>query len=222
MGQPLMHARGLSINQPTYLTNNWRAFQNDQGYGFSKVIKIQDGVVTLISRTALLRCKISGILDGFYEFNDDGYLNFTDFGEMRSFHPGYNSFPDPEVLRPRFEMLTHTPPIHQAEVRTMVDFLSHCRSELDVYSEGNLLVFFEDDSLVCHNRKDLWLKVSCPVPVNSHHGLFQANRLRLILIDMLRYDQIFMGIDLNKIPTDQFTPLVIGVDWSSCGLIKPT
>lgn len=221
MSQTLMCAEGIVINQPAYLTNNWRSLINEKIHSDSRFIKVQDGVITLVTRFALLRCKVPGIVDGFYEFNDAGHLVYADFGEIRNFRQGYNNYPDVEVVRPRFEMLTHTPPILQAEVRMMVDFLNHCRAELDFRDDDNLLVFFEDDNLICHNQHSLWLKLSCQVPVNSRQGHFQANRLRHILIDMLRYEHVFMGIDLNQIPTNAYTPLVIGLDWSSCGLIKP-
>ncbi len=55
---------------------------------------------------------------------------------------------------------------------------------------------------------------------SPEHGYFHTNSLRLVLIDMLRYESIFIGADHNPM-IESDSPLVIGLDWSSCGLIKP-
>jgi hypothetical protein len=213
----LAQSSGLIINQLPYLTNNWRALLVDSQVNYSKYIKIQDDIATLIHDKALLRCRIMGIPGGFYAFNDDGTISPVPL--MTSVYQGnyFCRFPDPESVRPNFPILLHTPPISRDEVRLMVDFLNHIRTPGGTETS---YVLFEDDALIDQVNGHNWLKLSFQVPVKPDYGYFQTNILRLVLIDMLRYESIFIGIDHSAV-AQQDTPLVLGVDWTSCGLIKP-
>lgn len=218
----------FSVNQPAYLTNNWRAAQAAEQYArYSKYIKISQGVASVTNGVILLRSRLEGIPDGFYMFDDGGCL--IDAGP--DIHQGifrtYGAYysvseipPDPDAIRPDFPNLTHTPPIQAAEVREMIDFLNHVRGQHR--NDEYCLVFFEGNALISASNVNTWLRLSCEIPVNPDGGNFQANMLRLILTDMLRYEHIFVGRDNRSPPEINIRmPLVFGLDWSSCGIIKP-
>jgi hypothetical protein len=59
------------------------------------------------------------------------------------------------------------------------------------------------------------------LPINGHSIVFDANNLKLVFIEMLRYDQIYIGYD-NRTIDDNHQPLVLGLDWGHCALIKYT
>lgn len=218
----------FSVNQPAYLTNNWRAIQAAEQYvGYAKYIKVMGGVATITNGCILVRSRIDGLPDGFYEFDDTGHLVDSStsliesvFRPYRNYYSSTETPPDPEIVRPDFPNLTHTPPIAATEVREMIDFLNHVRGQHR--SDTHCYVFFEGSALISASNVNTWLKLSCEIPVNPDGGNFQTNMLRLILTDMLRYEHIFVGRD-NRSPPEMNIrmPLVFGLDWSSCGLIKP-
>ena len=222
------------LNQAPYLTNNWKSIQVSDANDYSRFIKIQDGIATMTNGESLLRCRVPSIPDGFYTL-DEGNILIDAEEELRSHiaenHSSYStpytraSFPDPESVRPNFKELTHTPPILRDEVRVIMDFLNHVRGTYDnddTYSPA--LVCIEESTISSWKDSQVWLQLSCAVPVNAGGEVFGANRLRQLMTDMLRYDHIFIGKDRRPVginPAVSSAPLVIGIDWSSCGIIKP-
>lgn len=225
--QPQPLERGVfSIGQPPYIVNNWRAAQVSDSKEYSQFVKVQGGIATITNGEILLRARVAHVPDGFYIIlDDDSFLESAAMVAAISNRRSYyycESFPDPEAVRPNFTAMHQTPPIPAAEIRKIADFLNFVRSE----SRGedcNSRVFFEGNALINQNNANLWVDVGCVVPVNPEHGVFCTNMLRLIFIDMLRYEHVFIGRDNTFAGTDVDArmPLVIGLDWSSCGLIKP-
>ena len=174
----------------------------------------------------MLRCPINDVPDGFYVFNDRGVLvdSADELGYPSSFYSELITYPDPESVRPNFPMLEHTPPIPNAEVRKLVDFLTHVKTVVaDPYRDINdSFVFFQESALASCADPHVWVDVGCVVPVKPQGGFFRTNMLRLVLTDMLRYEYIFIGRDTRPIDPNVAArmPLVVGNDWSSCGLLK--
>jgi hypothetical protein len=218
------------LNQAPYLTNNWKALQYSDSNEYSRFIKIQGGVATITNGETLLRCQVPNIPDGFYLLDDNNILvaaedELREMTQKWSYY--YTSsprlFPDPESIRPNFNILTHTPLISRDEVRVIMDFLNHVRGTYDRDEDHNpALVCIEGDSISSWKDQSVWLKLSCPFPVNLGGEVFGANRLRHLMTDMLRYEHIFVGKDQRPIGVGMEPPslLVIGLDWSKCGIIK--
>lgn len=221
------------LSQAPYLTNNWKSVQVSDSYDFSQFIKIQEGVATLTNGESLLRCRVPAVPNGFYTLDDNNILVDAEdelraqVAERNLYYPSSytrSSFPDPESVRPNFKMLTHTPPIARDEVRVIMDFLNHVRASYDnddVHSPA--LVCIEGATISSWKDSQVWLQLSCEIPVNTGGEVFGANRLRQLMTDMLRYERIFIGKDHRPVGIDpvSYAPLVLGVDWSSCGIIKP-
>lgn len=220
------------LNQAPYLTNNWKSIQVSDVNDYSRFIKIHGGVATLTNGESLLRCRVPSIPDGFYTL-DEGNILIDAEEELREHvaekHSYYatsytrSAFPDPESVRPNFKELSHTPPILRDEVRVIMDFLNHVRSSYDSdESYRPALVGIEGSVISSWQDHNVWLQLSCEWPVNAGGEVFGANRLRQVMTDMLRYEHIFIGKDRRPVGIDPVSsgPLVVGLDWSSCGIIK--
>jgi hypothetical protein len=221
---------GTRIAQDAFLTNNWRALQAQGEYAYTKIIKISGNVATINIGPVRLRAPIAAFRDGFYMFNDAGYLVEAPPVCEYLEHYSYNKtneeyYPDPERFRPNFARLDATPKIPTVSspdnptvsVRMMVDFLDHVRSAFEKTDSRNY-VFFDGNVLVSQVDPNLWLPLGCVIPVKPGQSFFRANLLRLLLIEMLRYEHIFIGMD-NCDP-NAVMPLVVGMDWSRCGIIR--
>lgn len=219
------------LNQAPYLTNNWKALQYSDINDYSKFIKIHDGVATITNGETLLRCQVPSVPNGFYLLDDNNILVSAEdeLREMTDKSSAYYTssskfFPDPESVRPNFNILTHTPPISRDEVRVIMDFLNHVRGTYATNDESYspALVCIEGDSISSWQDHNVWLKLSCPFPVNLGGEVFGANRLRHLMTDMLRYEHIFVGKDQRPVGIGMDPPslLVIGLDWSKCGIIR--
>lgn len=226
MNLPHPCINGVYINQPKYLTNNWRSFQANSDFAYSKYLKVYGGVVTLICAAGLLRCRVEGIPDGFYIFEDDGSLRPAENLEVSTpyYYRSSNCFdkyPDAEAIRPVFSRIAWSPPIPRTEVRICVDFLNHVRNVVGS-DDNRAMVFFEDRALICAQNTDIWLGLPFEAPGNIARCGLQANTLRHIMTDMLRYEHVFIGRDSMPTADRGGAPLVIGLDWSCCGLVKPS
>lgn len=219
------------LNQAPYLTNNWKSLQHSELNDYGRFIKVSEGVATLTNGETLLRCPLPNIPEGFYIIDDNNILIYAE-DEMREMIESSSRFyshtpkffPDPESIRPNFKVLTHTPPVARDEVRVIMDFLNHVRSTYDNDEENYnpALVCIEGDTISSWKDANVWLKLSCPFPVNLNGEVFGANRLRHLMTDMLRYDHIFVGKDQRPVGIGMEPPstLVVGLDWSRCGIIK--
>jgi hypothetical protein len=221
------------LNQAPYLTNNWKSIQVSETNDYCRFIKIQDGIATITNGETLLRCRVPGVPNGFYTLDDSDILVDAE-DELREgmidndrYYPSSysrSSFPDPESVRPNFKALTHTPPILRDEVRVIMDFLNHVRGTYDNDDfHSPAIVCVEGATISSWKDRQVWLQLSCEIPVNAGGEGFGANRLRQLMADMLRYDHIFIGKDHRPVGNNPVSsaPLVVGLDWSSCGIIKP-
>lgn len=213
------------VNQPPFLTNNWRAIQISDHAEYSKFIKVRDGIANITNGRVLVRSRIGDVPEGFYMFGDDGYLydSKTEAVNLCSKYGTYNRFPDVDVLRVDMSSMTFSTPVLAEEIRQMIDFINHVRSQevseigTRDYQEQSFVVF-DGNTLYSRSIADLWFRLSFSSPVNADTGYFHANSLRHVLTDMLRYPHVFFGRDCRGVLDD--APLFIGVDWNGCGLIK--
>jgi hypothetical protein len=220
---------GYSPNRLAFLTNNWGALQATGEQGFSQLVKIYNNIATINTGKVLLRTTVENIPDGFYCFNDIGLLIESPVRTNKSHYnnplgAGDYFYPDPERQRPNFAALASSPPISaeapppNLSIRTIVDFLSHVQSiSARDYADQQPQVLFREGALISRKDPTIWLQLGFDIPVKPDQGFFRANLLRLLFIEMLRYTHVFIGVDHSD--PHALTPLVVGHDWSRCGLI---
>jgi hypothetical protein len=228
---PRLTIPGYRPNNLAFLTNNWGALQATGEREYTRLVKVYNNVATITNGPVLLRAPVENIPNGFYCFNDAGFLiesPVRTYKHMQNYNnpfgPGDYFYPDPERHHPNFAALASSPPIPaeapppNISVRTIVDFLTHLQSisEKD-YFEHRALVFFNEGALVSRQDPTIWLQIGFDIPVKPNQRFFRANLLRLLFIEMLRYTHVFIGVEHND--PSALAPLVVGHDWSRCGLI---
>lgn len=223
--QPTM-CLGHFVEQPPFITNNWKAFQAYQDRDYAKYVKVHAGIATVVNDSAVIRSPlIRPIPDGFYRFADDDML-YDCTVEITGAWGAYSyyrekSFPDVETIRPRFDKIVRSELVPMVTVRKLIDFLNHVRYQ-HAGDTDSCQVGIEGSVMSCVRDSNLWCDIECQIPINVGCGHFHANKLRLVLIDMLRYEHVLMGMDFDVGPEIKM-PLVVWspqLEWTGCGLIK--
>lgn len=209
VGAPTLTA--YKLDQPEYLTNNWKVLQaNSEVYYAStihKFAKVKGGVISVSNGNTVIRCP-AALQDGFYAISDE-----NEFIRVEpSSHGAWNRFPDYDAGMPNFANLDYTPPITKEVVSTIIEYMNfvrkHCRYSARIMAEGN--------TLIAVDLENSWLSLPHPVPIQRNDNLmFNALELKIVFTEMMRYDAVHIGFDNHLV--DNKT-LVIGKDWGHCAL----
>lgn len=207
---------GYKVDQPDFLTNNWKMLQaNSEYYGSSsnRFVKVKGGVISITNGSIVVRCPV-GLPDGFYVISED---NEFVGGDPRQDYPWY-SFPDCDAIMPNFKTLDYTPPLPkkaqgEVDILTIVEYCNFVRKS----STGSRSrVAIEGDTLIAIDVRESWLTLPFIIPVNTGSLVFEAYDLKLVFTEMLRYDAVHIGFD-NYLPNNK--TLVVGRDWGHCALL---
>lgn len=220
--QPLLSERAacglnttdeIRISQKEFLTNNWGRLQATASYAgerYSRFIKVDRNVATVANGEAVVRCRVP-VPDGFYMLSSLGSLKPVDPASDEYWPLRY---PDMDALRPDFTKLDSTPPLQMLDVRRFIDFLEHVRQSEEHSHAARRVVISQD---VIYSIKDHRVNFALPfqIPVKGGELVFEAETVKLVFTEMLRYDQVHIGYNNRA----QNGTLVVGLDWNSCGLI---
>lgn len=187
-----------------------------------KMVRVIGGVASITNGRLLLRCQTGAdVADGFYKMvgTNNRLIPITEFDHgrvwSRSSNYGYwgNNmvmYPDIEQFNPRFETLSPFCEIDKPLMKTMMAICEHIR-RLD----GNLLL--GDNYLTMRQKphEDLTLTFNFSIP-NGDEYMIDPEELKLALVEMMRYDRVF----LTRKESDVSQPLILGLNWGQCALIS--
>lgn len=209
------------INQAPYLHHNWtqlQAYVHYQG-SYRNFVKVESGVITLNNGRVIIR-SFAGCPDGWYEIDGRGFFISS---EPESRYP-WKTFPDVDIVKPKFHRMHRTPLIPRDTVRLCLDYLNELRACNDL-AEESADVFVDNRSFVEMRRREegplreFSFGVELPVRGDRNHGMvFHAAQLRIALTEMLRYEAIYIAFD-NEVAEGNPRPLFLGVDWGNCALV---
>ena len=161
----------------------------------------------IINGPVVLRRHVD-IEDGFYDINLDGSLSPVNY------HYGLR-YPDVETVKPPFKKMKPCCIIENRDIGRIMAFAD------EVFKKRGTIVV-NKTSVYCNENKDVGLSypfgLTFPIRLNPRH-------FSIVMVEMLQYPHIKV---LREIPSgttpeteEVTTPLLIGVDWGSCGLIMP-
>lgn len=197
------------IDQPAYLTHNWKLLQASSYNAYSiknRMVKVFGGIASITNGDAVIRCPVN-LPDGFYLISEEN--EFVTESPRRS---GYNwdRFPDVDAAMPDFKALDYTPPITRDKIGEIVEYMDFIRKHA---SYERVLV--EGDLLIAQGLDESWLRLPHVVPIRGDGIVFDASIFKIIFKEMLRYDFVHIGFDNTLIDNNV---LVIGKDWGHCAL----
>lgn len=148
------------------------------------------------------------IEDGFYDINIDGSLS------PANYHYGLK-YPDVETVKPPFKKMRPSCIIDSKDLGPMIAFAD------EIFRKRGTVVV-DKTMMYCEENKDIGLSypfgLTFPIRVNPRY-------LSIVLVEMLQYPQIKVLREAPPVHHHEQesikTPLVLGVDWGSCGLIMP-
>lgn len=170
-------------------------------------VRVINKTANIFNGPVLLRRHVD-IPDGFYDINIDGSLSLVRY-------PYGTGYPDMGAVKPPFKEMAPSCLINSSEIGKMKAVAD------EVFKKRGTLVI-DKDSMFCEEDRSVGLaypfKLTFPIRLNPRH-------FSIIMLEMLQYPQIKFLRDvptgLTQEPENVVTPLVIGVDWGSCALIKP-
>jgi len=209
------------INQAPYLQHNWsqlQAFIHYQG-SYRNFVKVDRGVVTLNNGRVIIRF-YAGCPDGWYEMDGQGYF----ISSEPEYRYPWKTFPDIDILTPKFYRMHKTPLIPRETIRLCLDYLNELRACNDL-AEEDAEVFVDNRSFVEMRRRqdspprEFSFGVDLPIRGDQNHGMvFHAAQLRIVMTEMIRYDAIHIAFDSDPSQGSP-RPLFFGVDWGNCALV---
>ena len=212
----------FTIEQDVFLLNNWRVLQgqaDDPQRHYGKYVRSLGGVLTITNGVSLIRYE-AGSLDGFYII--DGYGRFVPSDPNKDIY-NRGGYPDVDAVMPNFKMLDKTPPVSSDEIRRFIEYLNHIRQSNNMVGESVDCLLVEDIAVKKRKYNDgnhVLPEYAFPFRLPMVDGVvFDANALRVVFTEMLRYESVYIGYD-NVAPGK--TPLVVGLDWGHCGLVMPS
>ena len=185
-----------------------------------KMVRVINGVATVTNGRVFLRCPAGEVEDGFYKMvsTENRLIPITEFDHDRvwskssSYYYSDNPslyFPDIEQFNPGFDRLKPFCALDKKLIQNIMSICNHVRKV-----DGNLLL--GDNYLTMQQRphSDLTLTYNFSVP-NGDEYIISPEELKLALIEMLRYDQVYLA----RKESDSPQPLVIGLNWNRCALL---
>ena len=196
---------------------NWKRVMAT-AHTIMKMVRVIKGVATVTNGKVFLRCPAGEVEDGFYKMigTDNRLIPITEFDHDRLWsrrEQYWGSpqlfFPDVEQFNPRFEMLKPFCALDKKLIQNMMAISEHVRKV-----DGQLLM--GDNYLTMQQRPhgDLTLTYNFSVP-NGDEYVINPEELKLALIEMLRYDQVYLA----RKESDSPQPLIIGLNWNRCALL---
>lgn len=217
--QPLLAEKGsrasnttnsIKISQAEFLTNNWRRIQAigmDHFNSYSYYVKVTNNVAIVTNGFVMIRCK-APFPDGYYTVSPQDYL------EPVTPEHSWSRYPDTDVMKHYLESAVSTPPIERADVRRFIDFLEHVKQADSNYTKPKISLTQDVIYRVSDHRTNF--AFPCQLPIKGDGIVFDTGHLKLVFIEMLRYDRIHLGFnqDQNK------NILIAGLGWDSCAIIR--
>lgn len=211
----------IQLNQPPFLTSNWRHLQAPASYSgsYKQYVKVDQGVITLNNGRLIIRF-FGNCPDGWYIIDDGGGL----VAENPLLRHTWREFPDVNLLRPNFQGMNRVL-MRPEDVRIAIDFCNEIRA-CNELSEDSSEILIDDRSMVeTRTRRDQpqrELGFGGPLPIRGHGSVFQALHLKIALTEMLRYPEgVYMAYDNTPDMTARTKPLFLGRDWGHCSLVFP-
>lgn len=198
----------VPIREPNYLRENWKALLGASARDELKFVRVIGGVANVTNGSVLLRSPVGQVPDGFYVISPSNDLVPAPTGSS----PRWLAYPDVETCRPRFDKMQPSPVIAQTIVRELLDFAEVVRRATSRY-ESRIVM----DRGGFFAAGELSFNMPFPILNSGEEILLDPLQLRLLLTDMLRYEN---GIVIAK-EAGPDTPVVFGLDWGHCGLIRP-
>jgi hypothetical protein len=164
-----------------------------------KFIRVLNEVASVTNKQILLRSPLA-LQNGAYLLNER-----NEFVLFRV--PAYTSYPDLELLKPRFENMIGCE-ITRPVIESIIPFLS----EVQKY-DGD--VTLDREGFFMKQNPSYYFKF--PLHSIKTPRSYNPNYLKIALKEMLRYDCIY--VSREEVTED--SPLIIGLGWNSCALIAP-
>jgi len=188
-----------------------------------KSIRVLSGVATILNGKVLLRCPVGDDTpDGFYKMagTENRLIPVTDWEDHRMWETSsywnmrsselYRFFPDVEQFNPRFEGLVPFCCLDKSTMRGMISICEHVRRY-----DGTVLMGDQFITMRQKPKEDITLVHNFSIP-NGDEYCIGPEELKLALIEMMRYDQVY----LSRKQSDRDQPLVLGLNWGQCALVK--
>ena len=195
---------------------NWKRIMATAPSGL-KYVRVIRGVATVMSPKVMVRCPVGNdTKDGFYKMigSENRLIPVTDFHTSSFWSKGYwgdeKYFPDIEQLNPGFDKLKPFCSIDKGSVKNMLALCEHIR-RLD----GTVMITDSCMTLRQRPNEDLTLTFNFSLP-NGEAYVLDPTELKLALIEMLRYDHIF----LTRQDSEGTLPIVLGLNWEQCALVQ--
>jgi hypothetical protein len=190
---------------------------------YVKFIKVTNGVISLTNGNAIIRYFCSSIPDGFYKLNNHNLLIKADIINP---YVKLRYYPDIDIAKPQFEFLDRVL-LDRSTVQLFIEFINYIRQSNDMARDKTYIALDQYGAklhrMYYSYRPDIEtlpeFNFPEPLPINGHSIVFDANNLKIVFTEMLRYDHIYIGYD-NRAIEDMHRPLVLGLDWGHCALIK--
>lgn len=208
----------FTVEQPNYLLNNWRALQGTGDASYARLARSLGGVVNVTNGVCVIRYDAK-VPDGFYIIDIAG--RFTQVNPDKELEYA-QCFPDVEAVKPNFAAMDKTPYISRAEIANFIEFINHARMSSNLVNDRVDLLMVDDIAVKDRSYYDQnkilpEFAFSFKLPFHERKR-FDANALRIVLTEMLRYECVRLLYD-NGLTRP--SPLVLGVDWGHCAMIMP-
>jgi len=186
--------------EPSYLRENWKrvlATDCQDRYKFVRVIR---NVATITNGKLMIRSPVP---------EKDGLYVITSTNSLTPTKTTWINYPDVELVRPPFESMRPFCTLKNTVVHDMVNFAEQVRRV-----DGYIVI---DHEWMCMRQKPEF-HIKYPFKVSGDPITLSPNYLKLALIEMLRYDFVYMSREESL---DKQTPLVFGHRWDTCSLVVP-
>lgn len=214
-----LHEMDIPIREPAFLRDNWKkilASAVRDGRDELRYVRVINGVANITNGAVLVRQK-ADLPDGFYTLDENNGLVVADYAR-------WMTYPDVQALCPNFNNMRHTPAeeghpqaIRNEHIGQLLVFLSKVREHDSRRIETVLIDGFSVYPSKRHTLDMEFRNLPCPLPIKEPL-MFNAEKLQLALIEMLRYDAITIAYEDRP---DRHTPLFLGKSWDQCALLMP-
>ena len=191
-------------NQDPFFFENWRKFIASRSSNLIPALRVRNGVITVCNGSAFVRLKgPSGVEDGFYTASQRTVYKYAPQSSL-------NAYPDIDAARPVHMNMGTATRIEKAQVRSLLRFASECQKTGGgvVLEKGKISLYQKPDYFM-----NITLGIEEPAMVFSENFIY-------VLKEMMRYEYIFLARQTQRSPHQAPMPIILGLDWDSCGMVS--